>query len=60
MGCYYILAANANGDIPGGRSFVWQCVTYLLKTDLLIFTAIACRIIAFGIVVKAFIEILED
>ena len=60
MGCYYILAANANGDIPGGRSFVWQCVTYLLETDLLIFTASACGIIAFCLVVKAFIEILED
>lgn len=60
MGCYYILAANANVDIPGGSGFVWQCITYLLETDLLIFTAIACGIIAFGLVVKAFIEILED
>lgn len=57
---YNILANNADIPISGDSSFVWQCVTYLLKTDLFMFAAIACGIIAFGIVVKAFIEILED
>lgn len=60
MGMYHILANNGDIYIPGGRSFIWQCITYLLETDLLIFTAIACGIIAFGLVVKAFIEIMED
>lgn len=60
MGHYYILATGSNGNYPGGREFIGQCVSYLLQTDLLIFTAVACGIIAFGIVVKAFIEILED
>lgn len=60
MGNYYILANSGDIPVPGGRVFVGQCISYLLQTDLLIFTAIACGIIAFGIVVKAFIEIMED
>lgn len=60
MGCYYILAANANVDIPGGRSFIGQLITFLLGEDLIVYTAVCLGIVAFCVGVKAFIEIMED
>lgn len=60
MDMYYILAANANGDIPGGRSFIWQCVTYLLETDIVVFVVVALAIIIFGWGIISLIKIAED
>ena len=60
MGDYYILANSGDIPVPGGRVFVGQCISYLLGTDLVMFTAVGLGIIVFGIVVKAFINILED
>ena len=60
LGMYYILAANANADIPGGRSFIWQCVTYLLTVNLLPFVGICVGVIAFCWGVNRFINIMED
>lgn len=56
----YILAASSNADIPGGRSFIWQCVTYLLTVNLLPFVGICIGVIVFCWGVNRFINIMED
>ena len=60
MGLYTYLSNNNDIPIPGGNSFVWQCITYLATCDLIYFTLISLGIVAFGVVVKMFINIMED
>lgn len=60
MGDYYILANSGDIPVPGGREFVGQCISYLLQTDLVMFIAVGLGIVAFGIVAKSFMEIMED
>ena len=60
MGHYYILSSNAGVPATGDSSFVWQCITFLLGTDLIYFVAVSLGILAFCIAVKAFITIMED
>lgn len=51
---------SADLSIPGGREFVWQCITFLAREDLLIFTSISLMVLLLCVIFKDLMEVLED
>lgn len=60
MGLHTYLSNSNDILITTDGGFVWQCITFLLGADLITFAAVGLGIIAFCLVVKAFINIMED
>ena len=47
-------------NIPGGREFIWQCITFLLKMNLITFTIIGISIIVVLSIIKTIIKVKEN
>ena len=47
-------------NIPGGREFIWQCITFLLKMNLMVFIIVGISIIVVLSIIKAIIKIKEN
>lgn len=57
---YNILCSTANSDIPGGARFVWQCIVFLARENLLVFTALSLMVLLLCVIFKDLMEVLED
>lgn len=51
---------SADLPIPGGSSFIWQCIVFLAREDLLIFTALSLMVLLLAVIFKDLMEVLED
>lgn len=52
--------SGADIPIPGGSEFVWQCIAFLAREDLLIFTSISLMVLLLAVIFKDLMEVLED
>lgn len=60
MDIYNSFYSSADLPISGGREFVWQCITFLAREDLLIFTALSLMVLLLCVIFKDLMEVLED
>lgn len=60
MGIYNSFYGSTDLPIPGGSSFVWQCIVFLAREDLLIFTALSLMVLLLAVIFKDLMEVLED
>ena len=60
MGMYTYLSNSNDIPITGDSSFVWQCITFLLGQDLIVYTSVGLGLILIYGLISSIIKYKED